>query len=162
MTMHSRVCTYVTLMQTLYNHTKGQTVRAQAMVTAIFDGRCVLCQTTRALINRLDWLRRVEFLDLHQQHEVLARFPQLENRDLLGSIHVIDDENHVYNGFPAMRRMLKEVPLGFPFWVMFHMPGLRRLGPIAYRWIAQNRYAINKMLGVDLPDTCEDGICKMP
>lgn len=132
------------------------------MVTAVFDGNCVLCQTMRAIFTRLDWLRRVEFLDLHQRDYVTGRFPQLANRDLMGSMHVIAEEDHVYNGFPAVRRLLKEVPLGYPFWIVLHIPGLSRLGPIVYRWIARNRYHINKMLGVDLPQQCEDGICKMP
>ena len=36
------------------------------MVTAIYDGNCVLCRQSKRIINALDWLQRVEFLDLQK------------------------------------------------------------------------------------------------
>lgn len=132
------------------------------MLTAIYDSNCAICQTTRVIMQKLDWRLQIEFLDLHTYDVVQKRFPQLADRDLMGAMHVVDQKQTVYSGFAGIMQLLKAVPLGIPFWLIFSLPGLRRLGPKSYRWVAQNRYAINRALGIDLPDNCVDGICKLP
>ncbi|MCA9885985.1 MAG: DUF393 domain-containing protein [Anaerolineae bacterium] len=132
------------------------------MLTAIYDSNCAICQTTRILMQRLDWRQQIEFLDLHAYEVVQRRFPQLEGRDLMGQMHVVDQAHAVYAGFAGIMQLLKAVPLGLPFWLIFSLPGFGRLGPLAYRWVAQNRYAINRLLGIDLPDKCVDSVCKLP
>src|SRR6478735_5473129 len=104
------------------------------MVVALFDGRCVICQGTRRTIKSLDWFNRVEFLDLHKKAEVETRFPELDHEEMMGEIHVVAD-NQIYAGFEATRRMLKEVPLGFPIWALLHIPGMSWLGPKIYRFV---------------------------
>lgn len=131
------------------------------MVTAIFDGYCVICQSTRRTVKALDWLHRVEFLDLHESAKVEARFPQLDFEQLMGQIHVIEENGRVFAGFDGTRRMLRELPIGFPLWLLLHLPGANWLGPRVYRLIARNRYQINRFFGVELPD-CVDGACKIP
>jgi predicted DCC family thiol-disulfide oxidoreductase YuxK len=132
------------------------------MVTALFDGRCVICQSTRRTIKALDWFNRVEFLDLHKKAEVEARFPQLEHEQMMGEIHVVTDK-HVYAGFEGTRRMLREVPLGFPVWLILHIPGMDWLGPKIYAFIAKNRYAVNRFFGVELEEpVCDENFCKLP
>jgi len=133
------------------------------MITALYDGHCVICQTTRRIIKALDWLHRVEFLDLHDAAAVMQRYPDLDYYDMMGQIHVIDGRGRVYPGFDGTRRMLRELPAGFPFWLLLHLPGMRWVGVRVYRWIATHRYAVNRFFGVELPqDDCEDGICKLP
>jgi predicted DCC family thiol-disulfide oxidoreductase YuxK len=133
------------------------------MVTAIYDGHCVICQTTRRIVRALDWLHRVEFLDLHNMAEVVKRYPDLEHDEMMGEIHVVSDSGRVYPGFDGTRRMLRELPLGFPLWLLLNLPGMRWVGVRVYRWIAKNRYAVNRFFGVELPEAdCEDGFCKLP
>lgn len=133
------------------------------MVTALYDGYCVICQTTRRIIQSIDWFGRVEFLDLHDTHSIQARYPQLTYEDLMGEINVMADDTR-YVGFDGMRRMLRETPLGFPLWLCLMLPGMSHAGPFIYRFIARNRYAINRFFGVELePDQdCIDGVCKIP
>jgi predicted DCC family thiol-disulfide oxidoreductase YuxK len=136
------------------------------MLTAVYDGNCVICNTTRRIIRALDWFKRVEFLDLHDHAEVTARYPSLDQSALMGEIHVIDRGGRVFPGFLGTRRMLRAVPLGWPLWLLLHVPGVGNwLGPALYRFIARHRYAINQLLGVDLEQRdqdCEDGVCKLP
>lgn len=133
---------------------------------AIFDGRCVICNTTRRLVQLLDWFKRVEFLDLHQRSEVTQRYPWLDQEVAMGQIHVVADEGKVYEGFAGTRRMLRDLPLGLPLWAVLHLPIIGNwLGPQLYKFIARNRYTINRLLGVNLeqePDDCVDGVCKLP
>lgn len=131
------------------------------MITALFDGHCVICQSTRRTIKALDWFNRVEFLDLHQHTEVEQRYPQYDHADLMGEIHVVAD-NQLYAGFLGTRRMLKEIPIGFPLWLLMQLPGMTWVGSHIYRFIARNRYAVNRFFGVELEDDCVDGICKIP
>jgi len=138
-------------------------------LTAIYDGNCVICNTTRHIVNALDWFNRVRFLDLHNRAEVEARFPILDYDRSMGEIHVIDGNGRVFAGFSGTRRMLRALPLGIPLWGVLRLPIIGDwLGPKVYRFIARNRYSINRLLGVDLETLnaqdadCVDGVCKMP
>ncbi|MFZ4814386.1 MAG: thiol-disulfide oxidoreductase DCC family protein [Phototrophicaceae bacterium] len=131
------------------------------MTTAIFDGRCVICQGTQRVVNALDWFKRVEFLDLHQHEAVSARYPWLDHDAAMGEIHVVDDQAHVYAGYFGTRRLLRDLPLGWPLWVILQVPGMDWVGQRVYKFIAKNRYTINRWMGVEL-EPCEDGICKIP
>jgi predicted DCC family thiol-disulfide oxidoreductase YuxK len=138
------------------------------MLTAIYDGRCVICNTTRRVVRALDWFGRVEFVDLHQRETVEARFPQIDHERAMGEIHVIDDSGEVFAGFRGTRRMLRSLPLGLPLYAILRLPVIGDwLGPKVYRFIARNRYAINRMLGVDLEQQaqeeaqCQETVCKL-
>jgi predicted DCC family thiol-disulfide oxidoreductase YuxK len=131
------------------------------MVTALFDGYCVICQSTRKTITILDWFNRVEFLDLHDADTVMSRYPDMDYEQLMGQMHVVEPDGSLYAGYYATRRMLKEVPLGFPVWLILQIPGMDWMGTRVYKFVARNRYQINKLLGNEIPD-CVDGVCKIP
>ncbi len=128
------------------------------MLTALYDGNCVICQSSCETMRALDWLGRIEFVNLHDGESWRGRYPDLRVEQLMGEIHVVDKRGELYSGFRASRRMLKEVPLGMPLWLLLHLPGMDGLGQRAYRFIARRRYRINKFLGNDLPD-CVD-VCR--
>ncbi|MDZ4770313.1 MAG: DUF393 domain-containing protein [Chloroflexota bacterium] len=128
-------------------------------VTAVFDGRCVICQATRRVVSALDWRDRVTFLDLHDRADVTARFPALDHDVAMGEIHVYERGGREYVGFLGTRRMLKELPLTFPIWMLLQLPGMTWIGARLYRWIARRRYAINRLFGIDLAP-CDD-VCKV-
>lgn len=128
------------------------------MVTAIYDGNCVLCNQTRRTIRLLDWGKRVEWLDLHDRQTIELRYPRLDYAATMGEIHVVREDGTMVAGFAGVRRMLREVPLGVPFWALLHLPGMNWLGPKIYAFIARHRYRINKWVGND----CVDGFCKIP
>jgi predicted DCC family thiol-disulfide oxidoreductase YuxK len=128
------------------------------MVTAIYDGKCVICNQSRRMYTALDWFKRIEFLDLHRWDEVMRRYPTLDYNVAMGQMHLATQDGTLVGGFPAVRRMLKEIPVGYPFWLLMHIPGVDWLGDRFYRFIARNRYRINKLVGAEV---CEDGTCKI-
>ncbi len=120
------------------------------MLVTVYDGRCVICNTTRRVVTRLDWFKRVEFLDLHQREQVRARFPSFDFERGMGEIHVYEGAR-VYRGFDGTRRMMRAVPLLWPVYLLVRLPIVGDvIGVRLYKFIARNRYAINRMLGVDL------------
>lgn len=139
------------------------------MLTALYDGHCVICNTTRRLVRALDWFKRVEFLDLHQP-EAQTRYPHIDHAKAMGEIHVIDPSGRIFAGFYGTRRMFRALPLGLPVWAILRLPIIGDwLGVRVYRFIAKHRYAINRLLGVDLAKIqaeealCDDtGVCKIP
>ncbi len=128
------------------------------MTTVLYDGYCVLCRQTRRIIKALDWLNRVEFLDIHQWNEVEKRYPALDFETAMGQMHVTTPDGQLIGGFEGMRLLLRDLPLGFPLWLLLHLPGMAWLGPRVYAFVARHRYRINKFFGVEI---CEDGTCKV-
>ncbi len=128
------------------------------MVTAIYDGYCVLCKQSKRVVTALDWFKRVEFLDIHNWQTVNSRYPTLDYDAAMGQMHLVTPNGDLIGGFSAVRRMLKELPLGYPFWLLLHLPGMMRLGDKVYKLIARNRYRLNRLVGAPI---CEDGSCKI-
>ena len=128
------------------------------MVTAIYDGYCVICNQTRRTVIALDWLHRVEFLNIHNWNEVNQRYPTLDYEVAMGQMHLVTPDGQLIGGFPAVRRMLRELPLGYPMWLLLQLPGMGILGDKVYKFIARHRYRINRLFGMPV---CEDGTCKI-
>lgn len=107
----------------------------------------------------LDWRRRIEFVDLHQAEAASERDVDLSRRQLMSEIHVLDADGRLYAGFAGLRRMLRELPLGFPLWLLLRLPGSDAIGKRVYRFIARRRYRVNALLGNEVTE-CADGNCE--
>jgi len=130
------------------------------MLTALYDGNCLVCRSTCEALRALDWLKRIHFVDLHDGGDFRRRHPELTRERLMSESHVIDAAGELYAGFAGTRRMLKELPLGFPLWLLLQLPGADAIGKRLYRYIARRRYRINALLGSELPE-CAEGGCRM-
>lgn len=134
------------------------------MLIALFDGHCFICRAAGGIIQSLDWMDRIELLDSHESHgaETLPScFPKLDDGQLMGEIQVLDSDGRRYAGYDGIRRLLKEVPLGVPVWLLLRFPGLGWIGRRVYQFIARNRYSISRLFGIVMPACAHDG-CKMP
>ncbi len=128
------------------------------MLTVVYDGQCVLCSGTKRFVSALDWRKRVRWIDLHDRAQVAKAYPGLDYAEAMGQIHLRDRRGKEYAGFFATRRMLKELPLTYPLWLLMHLPGMTWLGQRIYRLTAGNRYKLNRLFGVA---TCEDDACRV-
>jgi predicted DCC family thiol-disulfide oxidoreductase YuxK len=128
------------------------------MTTAIYDGYCVICNQTKRVVTALDWFSRVEFLNIHDWTQVEARYPHLDYEAAMGQMHVVTPDGHLLGGFQGVRRLLRDLPLGFPFWLLLHIPGMNWVGERVYRFVARHRYRINRFFGMPV---CENGACKV-
>jgi hypothetical protein len=48
--------------------------------------------------------------------------------------------DRVYGGFFAFRKLAWMLPMLYPMLLIVYFPGSGIAGPLAYRWIARNRY----------------------
>ncbi|MDY6769356.1 MAG: DUF393 domain-containing protein [Candidatus Nanohaloarchaea archaeon] len=106
------------------------------MATAVYDGGCGFCTDFKRVMAALDWLGRFDWVDLHEAD--YAELPVSEE-DCIAAMQVIDG-GEVYAGFYAVRRILRSIPLLFPLYVFFLVPGVPILGERVYAWVARHRH----------------------
>lgn len=104
-----------------------------------YDAECPLCSSAKAVIKKLDWFRRIEWVPV-QKIEQSDRFDFLKDRDIYDRIHMISSEGQLYAGFYTVRKLLTVLPLTFPIGWAAYLPFMDKIfGPL-YMWISKNRY----------------------
>lgn len=101
-----------------------------------FDGRCGMCRRSTRILRTLDWLGRLEFVDMTAVPE--STLPVGMEQAMLG-MPMRTGSGRVLVGFPAVRRALIQTPLGCLFAWTLYVPGLDRLGAGVYSRIALHR-----------------------
>jgi predicted DCC family thiol-disulfide oxidoreductase YuxK len=124
----------------------------------VYDGSCGLCIRSVRLIRRLDWLHALEYLDAQDREQVHARYPQLDQRAILGQMHLVAPDQRVHVGYQGIRCLLGDLPLVAWLYPLSFLPGITWLGPRVYRWIAAHRYQISGVFGH--PAECTGGACR--
>jgi predicted DCC family thiol-disulfide oxidoreductase YuxK len=105
----------------------------------IYDGICLLCQRSCALLRSLDWLHRLEFIDLRNPESVQGRFPNSDPSRWIEEMHVVFADGRIRSGFDAVRNLLWLLPPALPIAPLLYIPGARRIGGRAYRHVAARR-----------------------
>ncbi len=129
----------------------------------IYDGLCGLCISSMRAVRRLDWLKRIDYVDAQDWGRVVEQLSslsvRLDQEAVLGLIHVVTPDERVHVGFAGVRALVRELPLLVWLYPLLGLPGVRWLGPRVYAWIAANRYRFNQLLG--RPDPCRNGTCRV-
>ncbi|MBX3376166.1 MAG: DUF393 domain-containing protein [Phycisphaeraceae bacterium] len=102
--------------------------------TCYFDGHCGFCRRSTRLLQRLDWFHRLAFEDLTTSPSLPV---PLESA--LEGMPMRTRHGSTLIGFPAVRRALRQTPLGFLPALLLYLPLLSHLAAAAYRHIARNR-----------------------
>jgi predicted DCC family thiol-disulfide oxidoreductase YuxK len=124
-----------------------------AELTVLFDGDCALCRASAERVRRLDRLRRVELLDLHDP-SVPARFPQVDRDRALRLMQAVDSSGRVSSGVDAWAEIARRIPGWRLASVLLRVPGIHAVAESVYAWVARNRYRWNR-------DACADGSCSL-
>lgn len=112
--------------------------RARARTLVLYDGRCDLCTRSMVALETLDLTDRLEFLDLENEAEAV-RMPAVDRAAALSRMHVADEDGRVWQGFDAVRRVCRVVPVLWPLLPLLHAPGSSRLGSAVYDAVARRR-----------------------
>ncbi len=120
----------------------------------LFDGQCQLCQRSVAILNRLDWLGRLDFRDARDPANVPPEAQHIKSKRFMDEMHLVPPGGgRVYAGFQAFRWMAGRLPALWLMWPFLFVPGVPWVGQKVYLWIAKNRFHL-------VP--CHDGQCAVP
>lgn len=108
----------------------------------IYDGECGLCEGSVGWIARRARPGDFEFLAC-QAPERRRRFPALEERACLEAMHLVLPDGRALRGADAVAKILERLPRWRWLARLLHVPGLARLAPPTYRWIARHRQRLS-------------------
>jgi predicted DCC family thiol-disulfide oxidoreductase YuxK len=120
----------------------------------LFDGTCRICQRSRVMNERMRPSAAVRFVDVNDAR-MLARYPQMDNADAMGQIHVLDPSGNLTGGYDALVALAPALPPVAWATKLLGLGFVRRLGRSAYRWVAATRYRLGGQA------SCHDGACQL-
>ena len=120
----------------------------------LYDGDLAFCCKSVELLKKLDWLGKLEFVNVRDRSQPIMSEPLIAAAPLLEQMHVLPkDGGTLYGGYRAIRFIAWRLPLTFLAAPFLYLPGMTWLGQKIYLWIARNRFKI-------IP--CEHGVCTLP
>lgn len=111
----------------------------------IYDGNCPICRKTMAWIKENADEDTFEMLTC-QSEQVEKRFPFIESEDCMNAMQLILPDGKHLVGEKAMPEILKRMNRYGSAARLFHLPGADLISRRFYRWFADNRYQIAKVL----------------
>lgn len=108
--------------------------------TVFFDGMCPVCNRSRRALQRIDWLGRLEFSDLHDRARAEADLPSVTYADMLRRMYVRRPDGRFFGGFHAFRAIARVLPVLWLLLPILWLPGASWIGTRVYDWIARNRF----------------------
>ena len=113
-------------------------------IAVLHDDRCLFCIGTVRLLERLDWLGRLEPVGLYPWQRVQERMGgRVSGIDPLRAreqLHIVLPNGRVRAGFAAFRSLAWRLPPLWPIAPLLHLPGAERIGQRLYALIARNRH----------------------
>ena len=141
----NHIVNWIEKRRTFYE-TKGQ-------AQIIYDGYCQFCLASIEKLLIMDSLGYLKKIDYHQVDDVKMLHPNLTKELCHSQLHLIEPGGRIYGGFFIFRRLCFKIPMLYPFIPIFYFPGSGIIGPLAYRWVAKNRYLFH------LNRVCRDNAC---
>jgi len=124
----------------------------------LYDHACPVCRVEMERLKRRDRQERLVLLDISSP-AFNEQTWGISHADASAALHVLTPTNEWLVGMPAIRHVYQRVGLGW----MMAPSGWSVISPLAdrlYRYIAPNRYAISRWLGLASSSTpCTDSVC---
>lgn len=134
-------------------HQEQSRIRATDQAQVLYDGQCPLCLQSVRILKKLDWCKRLTYLNARDRKHLPADALPLDPHRLLEEMHLLTrGGGPVYHGFAAFRWMAWRLPLLWPLVPWLYLPGIPTLGQRLYLWVARNRFRL-------VP--CHGGICTL-
>jgi predicted DCC family thiol-disulfide oxidoreductase YuxK len=119
--------------------------------SVVYDGHCALCRKSVALLQRLDWLGVLSYVNARDSESVSRLSLSVGNGRLLEEMHLLTPGGaRLLSGFRAFRWMAWRLPLLWVLAPFLYLPGVPALGQRLYLWVARNRFRL-------VP--CHGGVC---
>ena len=114
----------------------------QFQVQVWFDSQCPLCTKEIAFMKRLDWFKRVEFVDIYAASDC-----PLDSSTLLARFHAQERGQPIVDGAAAFALLWRHLPLLKPLGMAARIPLVLRMLEVAYVQFLRVRPALQKILG---------------
>lgn len=122
--------------------------------TLLYDGSCEFCRRGVRLLDRLDWLNRLQFANLRDPNQWPESHVELDADRMIEEMHLVTpDGKDVYAGYDAFRWIAARMPSTWAIWPFLFIPGVPQIGRRIYAWVAKNRFGLV---------SCQDGACELP
>lgn len=130
----------------------GENMGTEKLIV-LFDSSCILCQQTKKVLKKFDWLNQVNWISL-QEYSHLNPVHTFDPIELRRELHVVDHKGNVTKGFYAVRKLFLLFPLTFIPGLFMYIPYASLVGNPLYKWIAANRHKF-------LRKKCDNGSCTL-
>jgi predicted DCC family thiol-disulfide oxidoreductase YuxK len=124
---------------------KGKTRARNAVAVLIYDGQCPVCARTVAWIKDNQKKDAFEFLPC-QSDDVRRRYPSVKQTVCMQAMQLILPDGAIVSGEKALPEILKRLKRYSSAAELFKLPGTDMISRTFYRWFADNRYHIAKVL----------------
>lgn len=104
-----------------------------------YDAECPLCRTVKAVLQKLDWLDRINWLPVQEVNEA-TRERINSYKNMYDEIYMYTRDKKVLTGYHTVRKILSLLPVTIPLAVIMHLPFVKNIGDPAYRFISKRRY----------------------
>ncbi len=111
----------------------------------IFDKNCPICSSTVKWIGENEARDSFEMVPC-QSETIASRFPEIEQAECMNAMHLVLPDRTVIVGDKALPEIIRRLRRYHLAAVLFKLPGASALSRIAYRWFADRRYRIAKIL----------------
>jgi predicted DCC family thiol-disulfide oxidoreductase YuxK len=117
----------------------------QTRPVLIFDGNCPICRKT------MDWIRGNSDKDTFemltcQSEDVIQRYPFIDRASCMQAMQLILPDGTVLPGEKALPEILKRTKRYDSAAGLFSLPGAETISRLFYRWFADHRYDVARIL----------------
>lgn len=118
------------------------------MLILFYDNRCPICLRTKAVLERIDFGRKLEFVGIRNK-AIFTTYANLDEAKALQRMASLYNNEIVY-GFASVFRIVKALPLLWIFVPVFFILQWTNIGEKAYDEIALKR----KLLPASCDESC--------
>jgi predicted DCC family thiol-disulfide oxidoreductase YuxK len=119
----------------------------------VYDGNCHFCRESLKTLQIMDLYETLELVNYQNCDKMETIHPALTRSRAHSQLHLVEPDGSLHGGFFVFRRLAFLLPMMYVLLPVLYFPGMGVIGPIKYRWIANNRYLFHRR------KDCRDNAC---
>lgn len=126
-------------------------------VPVFYDGTCIFCVRTSAILRAMDILGRLQLLNFRSSR-IRGSFPDFDPIRAEKEMALYTGTGKWLYGYEAFRYITRQIPTLWPVSVFMFLPGVSMVGRRVYAWVSKNRFFI-------LGGSCSEepnSVCRIP
>jgi predicted DCC family thiol-disulfide oxidoreductase YuxK len=124
------------------------------------DGECPMCREGAQQLEKFDTNDALRFVDLHDESWAERAAERFTPSDLFDIMRVEMPDGTWRSGYFAWGAVLERLPTWRGLGLLMRFPLFYGIGPSIYRWVADHRLLVSRLLR--LPEPCDaNGACRI-